>query len=555
MAYTYIDNLAFPGCTDDGPHASAWLYQCRENLLTISADRRPGAGICYQAQGGCQGIDGLVRACSVWPTARGPFWVYSPEVCEKAVMQVRLAQVDWSAEDTSPPADATPAVRLAITAWQLGSVRRPGEDDWTVVNKDSGAPAQQTVTLECPLYGMSGWVGIMLWVWSYSLPEDGAFSQPITQLTMLGHIMLDSGGNRFWRGIGAVCRPPERAIGIMEVPGWKGDNTALIGELRQVCDYSADGELGMAEDVLMIAPPMDDHLADGDLYSGDQTSVVYYTMGVACIEGLSVQFTPMDPPIPGPRSCYTDAPVEEDAHQAMLCELNRLCRERVETLMCHQGQSIDPVDTTCPQEWPILSANRSLQISQTAVTYRYLASTMLCESSQMHTDNIAGFTANLAVYAQATKTDRGNDDATITHSPVLCDLYLGLYDLGDPGIVEHTHTIVPIYLHPGYNLQTYDPLAQTFFYANARPFWQLRGALCSARQMGVSNWYGGEDLANGDDLQLIQVISARVGYPTAEITGPLELYATIATVETDRNFDLMLISAGFAYESLIARAP
>jgi hypothetical protein len=470
VAFRSIDDLAFPGATSDGPHASAVLGHLQECAEAISGERvtMAGHGFRYALP---------LRIGSPYPAAWLAELVYVPCWAPTIRVDIRVSSVPWSVDTEATPAEGTNAIRLAATTWcEDGRWKAPRSDEWTTLVTDAVAPAAQTVSLTARLNGYTGWVAVLVWTWSYSLTE-GLSAEDLQGRYDYG--ALDVGG------LGSIAtHPPERAITISPAIGKAPavpDQDLEAGPLYWVQEWEAYPAETPTDWILYTLPVYSSPSDSQSTMWGSPPQIHYWIYGIAVVMGWScrVQYTYDGP---GPVAYETDRPCSGIAHQRLVTQLNRMVRERTPIYSGSVGQ---PYTGTTYRPWLRDSRLQGQQIVSTP-TYRALGGAMVPAAPA----GCAGYEICVLVDITRDRTNTGGARAGVVR------LKLAMRDTGSAAPAERASasTQCEIVRHDGYGdtIYGYTPgacasLAQCGFLADIYDTCQTQGCLVDSVAAGWSD--------------------------------------------------------------------
>lgn len=311
MAYTYIDDGAWPGSTSDGPFSSAFLQQLRTNVAQIRSERTIRLGHAIHASASPS------RLCSIWPCAWPLGYVYVDEESPSITARIEVADVTASVDYAGAVGAGTDLINVGLTVITPDGLGWGDLPEWTTLDSDV---ADDVITLTAPLHGRRGWLVVLLWTDSspFAFEESGT-GRNVYEHNDLGQVQVSS--------LEAIATLPcERAIRA-QLPQDKVTYYP-VGPLYQIEAWQTVA--GTGEHVLEVWPPL---VLPGDListgWSGAYAQVVYWVMGVITITGWSLEIDESSSDLPGPWSVETSAPISESTLTGVAQGLQRLTCRRV----------------------------------------------------------------------------------------------------------------------------------------------------------------------------------------------------------------------------------
>lgn len=308
--YEYIDQDARPAVTDDGPHSSMALTVMRDNLA-VTKETRPPMTPSWKI------VDTTQRSCGIWPVVCHvqPVWVHEP--VQSINVHLRIDQVTWTIGLGVPEGSPDYGAAIYVTTAKEGILDLPPrlEDGWVAPSGEQLAltGTAQTVDLVADCKGRSGWVDVLVWIWSVidTVPE--------TSGTVQG--MYASGGLKLtsWSGApSSAVNPWERAIMFRSADVEQADYDIM--DVRQIAWYSGhtSKELYPVPLVHATAPP---------LTGADEIDL--YGMGVVVFSGVTCEIVPNDLPRPARELFYSSQPIEQTSHHGQSAETLRMGRQLI----------------------------------------------------------------------------------------------------------------------------------------------------------------------------------------------------------------------------------
>jgi hypothetical protein len=315
MAFKWMDDDAWEA-TNDGALNSGQAHRLRDNIEAISTERRHQASVKLPRAN-------PFRACSIYPAALGPLWIYLSEEERWKTITVDVRYSDVTFENHAASGDD--AVLICATLGGIGWWNHPPRDTqgWTTIAE--GAVTHTALTVPVSSNVDPGWNCVYLWVWSiFDNNADAVTSKGaglgMTELTLGG---VDMGG----AGLGAFTNPnpPERCIFYSSEYIATGTEVGYDNPGQILYQNPADA------DQIYVQPPI---LAPSTLGPGYDIR----TCGVIHIEGVGVWATPEETQIvdiePALRSgrrlgWYAAQPLAEHTE--------RLASTRTRQYGCHVG--------------------------------------------------------------------------------------------------------------------------------------------------------------------------------------------------------------------------
>lgn len=519
MAYSYIDQAAVTA-KSDGSWASAPLVRARQNVDQLHQERAYKTGCVYPA-------GDPLRLCSAWPCVWGPYWVWIPERSSTCTVKIRVSKVDF--ETASSGANAV--YLYATTGDSRGRFDVPppvAERDWDdgsrgrLLTKTASA---NTWTLTPRTYGRIGWVGVWLWTCSIlSEIESGTIGnfQPVGGIVLTGI------------GTAPTGNPPEMAIAFKHTAeGASSNERRSTGPIHQIGHYRS------ADAVAYCVPPVTrEIMGDTASWLGDWTT---YNMGVAEIEGISVQSDLGELEAPAEASFHTGERLSALTHGQLAGAVERITALRTPTWMCTPGMVTEGSNKRLWQVRDEDTGNRLTTSSWETLAACFVAN----EPSDSN-----GYRAIVSIIAmneeRAVNVDRSWPDIQIRLRAV--DNSGSEIVTGTGAAGQYSLTMQRTMLTRDLFGQSYSSLSHTFYFAGQNDTsWQFRGGMTSAhewaRDIGANQW---------PDVQRIQHLECEIAETSITYPCRLEVQAQLVfdSVAGAYRPSTMVIGAGIASRGL-----
>lgn len=510
MAFVYLDADALPVVTDDGPHSSMGLVISRENLAQIKAGRPTLTGTLAVA-------GESKRWCAVWPTICHIEWIRVPEPTQSATVRLRIDEVDWSVGMAGPAGDDPDfAVAIYVTSATDNTIDLPpsNQDDWAPgAGEQLGLTAvAQTLDLTVNLRGRSGWVAVLVWIWS-TLDEVEETSGTLDAHRASGGLTVTwTAGNP-----ASATNPFERAL----VP--ESSETAQVlrdlGEVKQVGYYS-----GHTDREIYTVPPL---LTSDSSLSGDPFDL--FGMGVLVVTGVAVELIPEALGRPVVDLFYSSEPIEQGGHYGMAAETLRLGRK----LVTHHGSGV-PYDHVSNMPWFIRSSFGGYP-AEVDATYRAIEAFPAFGAVPPSADR-NGLRCKLTL--AAVRSRRSSATAGTFN------IRLAAYDAAGAGgliVAGPDGPDIELNLQNRFNVsQPWSPLSQSIWGAVFGTTWQFRGCLLSVHLPNLSR----------DGHDWFRVSHHEILMPETSITYPCIIRVEIKRTSPTPSIDIAAVAATLVLSEL-----
>ena len=501
MAYNYWDDDAFPISTSDGPLSSVAFKRQLENLSEINTER---------FQKGCFWIGGANvasenendrtvnwRLCSPWPMAWHPVMMYISQPVDKLRLRVVVDQITTSVGTnaflTTSTAEPDFVVKLSASlvtpTWLYGhnserSTQWHGDHTFTSITT-----TDQTITMDVPTFGQTGWMGVMLWSHSgvdddleyYGTPDPPPLPFADKIYGMDWNTDLDSA---------LTVTKLERCVILKTTTDSGNTYETVTGKHATQYHTNTHGDADKS-DLLSVYPPLGAIPIDLSEILGTppEFRLEMFRQGVCVISGISLETVPLALGSPREELFNNSEPASYYGPYELAVQTNRLLKERVPV------HAIKPAVDHRGYTWLIRGKGTSPADDSGSAYFKYDGSTV---SSQ-------------AIENSLHKTDWDPmAGALVTHAPPAADraglqAYLGFIAIRDK-FAEDDYGIE-------FRLAAYTPVA-------------------SGTVPGALQTSGGDDIVSASD-QMVILSPEQISYQNywnAEVEGRPYLSSNINSV-------------------------